>query len=108
MSLFLFVLLLKINHYLTAIKTVQNLTEEKVRIERGKLIEEIALINSKWESYLLNFTAFRLKHGINHEKAVKKEFKKVYGLQKMNNRLKWINYFFLKKIKDILLLSFKF
>ena len=24
--------------------------------------------------------------------AVRKEFKKVYGLTKLNNRLKWINY----------------
>ena len=80
------------SHYLTAIKTVQNLTIEKIKGQRKKLIDHIDLIDGKYNIYFENFTAFRLKNDLTHELAVRKEFKKVYGLTKLNNRLKWINY----------------
>ena len=80
------------SNYLTAIKTVQHLSQEKVLLEKEKLINEIKLISEKWDSYLSNFTGFRLKYQDAHEKAVRKEFNKVYEMPKFRLRLKWIDY----------------
>ena len=80
------------SHYLTAIKNVQHLSKDKILIEKAKLITSIEVISKKWDSYLDNFTGFRLKYQDAHEKAVRKEFNKVYEIFKIKLRLKWINY----------------
>jgi hypothetical protein len=79
-------------HYHTAIKTVQTLSIDKVKSEREKLLTELKLIESKFDSYFQNFTAFRLKNEANHKDAVRKEFNKVYELTKLKTRLKWVDY----------------
>ena len=80
------------DHYLTAIKTVQTLSIEKVSQEREKLLNELKLIEGKYQSYYDNFTFFKLKNEANHKAEVRKEFEKVYDLKKLKTRLKWVNY----------------
>lgn len=84
----------KIETQLEVIKLLKFLSVEELNRERQKLIEEKKKIESTFETYLANFTMFRIKDDFLHRRKVKAEFNKVFEISKLNKRIATLNYLF--------------
>ena len=82
----------KIKDYQELIKAMQVLSQSDFENEREKLLEELKKIELIFPSYLNNFTAFKRKNPINHERDVRKEFRKSFGVTRLKRRIVNLNY----------------
>lgn len=75
-----------------ALRLLRLSDDEFIKREYKKVIEQKKSIESKFDEYFANFTAFKVKDEHKQKQLVKKEFKKVFEIAKIDRRIKVLKY----------------